>query len=782
MISEKSRSGHAVVIGAGVMGAGIAALLANIGWTVDLLDRVPEDAGNTDPKGRDRLSQEGLDRALKTRPPHFALPEFASRVRIGNTSDHFDRVAKADWVVEAVAEDPAIKNALMRQLATLAGPETVISSNTSALSLSSMIEGCPTDFRARFLGTHFFNPPRYMKCVELAPTTQTDPEVFEGVVRFADRVLGKRIIRAKDTPGFISTRLGMYNLVKTIELAIHHGMTIEQVDYLTGPLIGRPKSGTFRLADVVGLDITTRVADNLKAALPQDEAYQELKVPEMMRKLVASGQIGAKAAAGFYKRERTGDILSLDLISGEYRPCQAAERMDQLEDLPLPDRLTRLFSDSGFTNEALILGLDYMVWKTPEVADRIVEVDDAMMGGFGWEMGPFHSLDVLRPALIKKAPLLNIGGDQEHPIWSEQFYSNMSGKHFYFDFHAEKMQPLPRPDGVLFLKDLKKAGKTVEETDRASLVDIGDGALCLEWHTKMNVIDPDLISFIDKARQRAEKDFAALVIGGIGEHFSAGFDIKLFASKAEAGDWKAIDEMLNQFQQTLQGLKHASVPVICTTYGYTLGGGCEIMLHCQGAQAAFESAIGLPEANVGLIPAGGGTTQMCLRALAETPPGSLLEPADAYPFLKPMWDTLRQGRFSSSADEALKFGFLGETHGTTRHPDRLLHYAKERALSLAETHTPITAVPVVAPGESALARFRWELHLLRRAEQISEHDARVADHLAYILCGGGLIHASEVSEQYLLDLEREAFLSLAGMPETLARIKHTLGTGKPLRN
>ena len=791
-LNDRSRTGHAVVIGAGVMGAGIAALLANVDWTVDLLDQVPEGAG-PDSISRNCLAQEGLDRALKSRPPLFALPEYASRVRIGNTSDDLDRVAKADWVVEAVAEDPEVKNRLMRDLSGLVGPTTVISSNTSGLSLAAMVEGCPADFRSRFLGTHFFNPPRYMKCVELAPTAQTDPDVFEGFVRFADRVLGKRIIRAKDTPGFISTRLGMYNLVKTIQLAVHHGMTVEQVDYLTGPLIGRPKSGTFRLADVVGLDITCRIADNLKAALPNDEAYQKLKIPKMMQQLVKDDRSGAKSGAGFYRRQATGEILSLDLNTGEYRPRQELNVLPEVEALPFKDRFRALWklgaSNDGarFARTALKEGVYYALSVTPEVAERIVDVDDAFIGGFGWELGPYHILDA-RLAPFTWAFNDLIDGKLPDVLAAMQsaraqsFYSNESGKHSYFDFRIGKMQPLPRPEGVLFLRDLKKSGKTVEDTEIASLIDIGDGALCLEWHTKMNVLDPELISFIDKARERAEKDFAALVIGGTGEHLSAGFDIKLFASKAEAGDWTAIDQMLNHFQQTLQLLKRCTVPVVCQTYGYTLGGGCEIMLHCHGAQAAFESAIGLPEANVGIIPAGGGTTQMCLRALAATPPGTLLEPADPYPFLKPIWETMRQGKFSGSANEAVKLGFLRETDGITRHPDRLLFDAKELALALAANYASPSDGPIVAPGESALARFRWEIHLLRRAEQFSEHDARIADRLAYILCGGELIHPTVISEQFLLDLEREAFLSLAGTPETLARIRHTLETGKPLRN
>src|SRR5687768_250505 len=345
MLNEKSVSGHAAVIGAGVMGTGIAAHLANIGWTVLLLDRVPEDAGS-DAKSRNRLAQEGLDRALKSRPPQFASPEYALRVTIGNTEDHLDLVGQADWIVEAAAEDMEVKRQILADVSRVVSDSAVISSNTSGLSLSQMVASCPDGFRARFLGTHFFNPPRYMKPLELIPTAETDPEIFEGFVRFADRILGKRVIRAKDTPGFISTRLGMYALTKTLKIAVALGMTVEQADYLTGPLIGRPKSGTFRLADVIGLDITARIIDNLKEALPEDKAYQALEIPEIMRRLIAEGRTGAKAGAGFYKREKTGEILSLDLSTGEYRPrIEPTPIPREIADLPLRERIARLLTD-----------------------------------------------------------------------------------------------------------------------------------------------------------------------------------------------------------------------------------------------------------------------------------------------------------------------------------------------------------------------------------------------------------------------------------------------------
>ena len=783
MLNEKSVSGHVAVIGAGVMGTGIAAHLANIGWTVLLLDRVLEDAGS-DSKSRNRLAQDGLDRAVKYRPPQFAIPDYARRVTTGNTKDHLNLLGRADWIVEAAAEDLQVKQRILKDVSQVASDTTVISSNTSGLSLSAMAAGCPAGFRSRFLGTHFFNPPRYMKPLELIPTGETDSELIEGFARFADRVLGKKVIRAKDTPGFISTRLGMYSLIKTLEIAVWLGMTVEQADYLTGLLIGRPKSGSFRLADVIGLDITARIIDNLKDSLPDDKAYQSIEIPEIMRRLIAEGRTGVKAGAGFYKREKNGEILSLDLSTGDYRPRREPTPVPrEIEELPLRERIARLLSDWDDPqllqiDRLVIDGLSYMWDVTPRVADRIVDVDDAIMGGFGWELGPFHILDA--QSELSGEPAIIEGLGNRAPI--DRCYRNEAGKHFYYDFQTGRMAPLPRPADVIVLKDLKKAGKIVEESGAASMLDLGEGILGLEWRSKMNVLDSGIVQFMDRARERAEREVRALVIGGSGDNFSAGFDLGFFIENIERSDWEAIDSTINELQQTFLRLKYSTVPVVAAVYGYTLGAGSEAMVHCAGVQAAFESYVGLPESNVGLIPAAGGTTEMTLRAYRDVPTRTILERSDPYPSLRPLWENLRLAKFSSSAPEARELGYLSEGDGISIHPDRLLFEAKERANSLAGDHRPPESQSILAMGEDGLARFRWEVHLLRRGEQITAHDAKIADRLAYILCGGELVHPIEVTEQYLLDLEREAFLSLCGVPETLARIKHTLATGKPLRN
>jgi 3-hydroxyacyl-CoA dehydrogenase len=792
MLNEKSLTGHAVVVGAGVMGAGIAAWLANLGWRVSLLDRVPDDTGS-DAKSRNRLAQEGLDRAIESRPPHFALPSAIRLIRVGNTEDNLDCASDADWVVEAIAEVPEVKRELFNRLATVIGPETILSSNTSGLCLADMVAECPPDVQRRFLGTHFFNPPRYMKPVELIPIPATDPDVLSGVSRFCERVLGKRVIMAKDTPGFISTRLGMYNLAKTMQLAFERGLTVEQVDYLTGPLIGRPKSGTFRLADVVGLDITARIANNLSRDLPNDIWFESLKLLDNIKLfdklelMVSQGRTGAKSGAGFYKREKSGEILALDWETLDYRPQQEFQRFPkEVEKLPLAERLRRIWEmrpevDGGFLRDALTDLLTYAADIAPEISDRIVEVDDALISGFGWEVGPFHIIDMLSNQIEwpGKEPAVVARLRETH---QPQFYSNLGGKHSYFDFQTGQTVPLALPAAAIRLNDLRKAGKTVEEKDEARLIDLGDGVACFEWRTKMGTLSDPLLDFLTHCHERATKDFAALVIGGGHELFSAGFDLRVFLGQIDSQDWAALDRSIERFQQTNLLLRRSSIPIVAAVGGYTLGGGCELMLHCHAVQAKFESAIGLPEANVGLIPGGGGVTRITQRAQVNLPPGNILEPADPFANLKLAWDVIRSGKFSGSAPEAREMSYLRAEDGITVHPDHVLHDAKTRALGLTAGFVPTAPAKMIAMGENGLARFQWELHLAKRAGQITEHDALVAEKTAWIMCGGDLLAQTELPEERFLELEREAFIALCKTPETRARIVHLLETGKPLRN
>jgi 3-hydroxyacyl-CoA dehydrogenase len=766
------------------MGAGLATHLANLGWEVDLLDRAsgsPGDASSI----RSRIAKEGLDRAIKIRPPQFALPAYAERIRIGNMEDDLERLAEADWIVEAVAEDMAVKKAVFATIAAHAGPDPVISSNTSGLSLSAMIADCPEPTRRRFLGTHFFNPPRYMKPVELIPAADTDPDVFEGFAQFADRVLGKRVIRAKDTPGFISTRLGIVALVRTIAAAVRHNLTVEEADYLTGPLLGRPKSGTFRLADVIGLDVTKKIISDLKAALPDDQAVQSMAIPAVLEKLVAEGRVGAKSGAGFYMKSADG-VLSLDLETLEYRPRREPHPAgERLETMPLAERFPALWNSAPiryrpFLRDVLTESLDYMIRTTPEVSDRIVEVDDALIGGFGWEAGPFHMVGYLQDAPWPKDPPDLVKRLRAAGLY--KFYDNAKGIHHYFDFRSGRMEELDRSPNLLILKDKQKANGFVEQREYASLVDLDDGVLCLEWHTKMGTLNPWIVEMLELARTKAEADFRALVLVGAQDPVSAGFDLGGLGRLIQQGRWRDIDKIMHTLQQTLLRIKYSSVPIVCAVSGYTLGGGCEVMMHGSAVQAAFESSLGLPEANVGLIPCGGGIAQTVCRAAAEMPVPAPPERPDLFPFLKSRWENIRLSRFSSSAPEARALGYLRDGDGITVHPDRLLFDAKQRALALADGFTPPESGGLLAIAEDGLARFQWEINQLRSGDQITDHDARIALASAKVMCGGSLIHPAELTEQAFLDLEREEFLSLASTPESLARVLHMVETGKPLKN
>ncbi|MEP6754706.1 MAG: 3-hydroxyacyl-CoA dehydrogenase/enoyl-CoA hydratase family protein [Chthonomonadales bacterium] len=784
ILSGTGRPGHTVVIGAGVMGAGIAAVLVNSGWHVDLLEQVPDGAGS-DTASRNRLAQEGLDRAKTSRPPHFGLPELAAKVRIGNMEDHARCMANADWIVEAAAEDPAVKREIFKIIATNAGPHTIVSSNTSGLSLAGIVAECPADLQERFLGTHFFNPPRWMRPLELIPIQATSREVFLRFSEFAEVVLGKRVVIAKDTPGFISTRLGMYALVKAINIAIECGITVEEADYLTGPLTGRPKSGIFRLADVIGLDITARIIDNLRTALPDDAYYQALHVPDLMRKLIADGKVGVKSGEGFTRKTSSGLEL-IDLMTGEYRPRTEPDRMaDEISKLDLKERIPALYflessHYSVFLRRFFDETLGYMADIAPIVADRIVEIDDAIMGGFGWELGPFHQLDVIGSAYRPSRSIAAL--EQVQSSADKRFYTHSAGVHYYFDLKSGSMSELPHRPGVISLKDLARAGKTIREWPNASLIDIGDGVACFEWHTKMNTFSLELAEALDDAQKLAERQCKALVLGGSGANFSAGFDLARIAEWIEAGEFELMDRVFGRFQQVLQGVKYSKIPVVAAIYGYTLGGGCEISLHCSSVQAAFEANLALPESKVGLLPVGGGVTQMLLRSIRESEDRPGVVSTDTVPAMIQAWRTILSGAIGGCALDARKSGLLLHADRISMNRDRLLFDAKEHALSLADCYVPPTPDRAVLPGASGFARFQMEVHQSLRSGQMSQFDAKVALAVASIFSGGNLKSQAEVSEQYILDVEREAFLSLASTPEALARIRHMLATGKPLKN
>ena len=810
-MDSRSVRGQAVILGAGVMGAQIAAHLVNAGWQASLLDIVPEGAGD-DVKARNGLAQKGLDRAKKARPAAFFLPEYAGRIRLGNTTDHLAWIRDADWIVEAVVEKPEIKRQVHEAIDAHLSKETVVTTNTSGLSIAEMSDGRSDAFRARFFGTHFFNPPRYMKLLEVIPTPHTAPEVLERYSGFGESVLGKRIVRAKDTPGFIANRLGVYAMLRTLNATLEHGLTVEQVDVLTGPLLGHPKSGTFRLSDICGLDITADVSRNLQSRLPDDRYRAALALPPPAERLLAEGRIGEKAGAGFYRREPDRTILALDWNTLDYRPRQtvAFPEIEGLKSLPLPERLRRLLalkSTAGqFLWETVCDLLCYSAEIAPEIADDIVAIDNACRWGFNWELGPFETWDAL--GIAETADRLTAEGTPVPSLVTQllasgrtTFYTSENGTTYYY------LLPTPQPPphkgggqdssslpptasggkgmGQLFaqpeyivLRDRKAQGAIIKETPDATLIDLGDGVNCLEFHTKMNVLGPGIAQMIDWSREETERNGVALVIGNQGEHFSAGFNIQLILMSIYEQDWDQMLAMGRQLQEILLRLKRANVPVVAACHGYTLGGGCEVALHCAAVQAAAESYIGLPEAGIGVIPAAGGTTELLVRAMAQVPTD-----VDPYPFVHHAFETMGLAKISTCAEEARGLGYLRPSDTITMNTDRVLYEAKQHALGLADaSFHPADPAQVTVMGEDGIARFELELHIMRRSGFISDHDRLIGSELAKVLCGGALVHPQTVSEEYLLGLEREAFVRLCSTPKTAERIKAMLETGKPLRN
>jgi 3-hydroxyacyl-CoA dehydrogenase len=781
MLNEEKTTGIGVVIGAGTMGGGIAAQLANAGWQVRLLD-VPG-ADRSDAKTRNQAAQMGLERVQKNRPPLLFLPEYAARIQVGNTEDHLDWLREAAWVVEAVAENMAVKQKVLGQIEAHCGPQTVVSSNTSGLSLQEMSSRCTPDFRRRFLGSHFLNPPRYLKLLEVVTLPETEAEVASGFVRFAEQVIGHRVVMAKDTPGFISTRIWIAHLMHTIQVAIRNGLTVEEVDYLTGPLIGRPRSATFRMADLVGLDIIAAIAKNQYDALPADElgSRYDLLLPDVMARLIADGRTGEKSGAGFYKREGR-DILALDFDTLEYRPVRKVE-VDAIERLlatPLPERfmdLRHIVHDAKmdadpdcdllrFLWEILVMLTSYVSANGPEIADDVRAIDNVMKWGFGWEWGPFEMEDwMLKPS-------------QEAVSHIQRNYSGTGAERRMRVFGTEEMQPVPVTLEYISLAELKAAGKTILDAPEGSLIDLGDGVACLEFHTKMNTFDPALCDFMDAARERAEQDFTALIVGNQGAHFSAGYNLQLLLDALEAQDWNRIETLMAQVQEVFGRLKFCSIPIVAAPHGYTLGGGCELALHCAAVQAAPELTMGLPETLAGVVPTGGGMKELLTRFMAEWDGQS-----DPFPLVERAFSLVAFPKNSANAYEARKMGLLRETDGISCNADRLLYDAKQRGLMLANSgYAPPERRSVRVMGEEALARLRMALHNQYRAGILSDHDRLLADRVAWFMSGGNLPYAQEVSESYLLRLEREVFMALVREPKSGERMRHILATGKPLKD
>jgi 3-hydroxyacyl-CoA dehydrogenase len=791
----------AAVLGAGVMGAQIAAHLANAGIPCLLLDIAPKEltpeerkAGLTleSPAARNRIAQAGLEAAKKAKPAAFFSPEIAGLISVGNFEDDLPRLKGCDWVIEAIVENLEIKRSLYERIEPHLGAEAIVTSNTSGIPLSSLAEGRSDNFRRRFLGTHFFNPPRYLHLLEIITTPETDAEVAKFIADFCDRTLGKGIVHAKDTPGFIANRIGNFAMLDAIKVMLEGGYTIEEVDAMTGTAIGHAKSASFRTLDIVGLDTAVHVAKNLYASLPNDEKRETFTLPDVLQKMVDRKLLGDKTKGGFFRK--VGDnIQTLDLATFEYRERQkpkiasleTAKNMDKLEDrlkalIYAKDRAGEFLWRA--TSEAMI----YAANRIPEIADNIVEVDNAMKWGFAHELGVFETWDVIGvehsvnrmreegraiPANVEK--MLSSG--------AKSFYKTENGASQYFDFASGEYKPMRQPAGLTILKSLKDQNKVVKKNVGASLIDLGDGVACVEFHAKMNALGQDQIGMIQFAIKEVEKNFAGLVIGNQGENFSAGANIMMILLAAQEGEWDELAMAVKQFQNTTMSLRYSAKPVVVAPHHLTLGGGCEMVLHSDRAVGAAETYIGLVEVGVGLIPGGGGTKEMAVRAseIAESTPG-----ADHFELLKHNFELTAMGKVATSAVEAKNWGLMRRQDRVVMNDKRVIEEAKQTVLRLAAEGyvPPQPRQDVLVLGEAALTKFKLGVHMMKRGGYISDHDALIGLKIATVMTGGALTRPTRVSEQYLLDLEREAFVSLCATKSTQERIAHMLKTGKPLRN
>jgi 3-hydroxyacyl-CoA dehydrogenase len=797
----------AAVLGAGTMGAQIAAHLANAGIPTLLLDIPPRELLPAEQaKGltlesvavRNRIAREGLEAAKKAKPAAFFTPDLAALVTVGNFDDDLAKLKDCDLIIEAVVENLQIKRSLYERVDQYRKPASIVASNTSGIPIHLLAEGRSEDFRQHFLGVHFFNPPRYLHLVEIIRTEWTKPEVSCFMFGFLDQRLGKGVVPAKDRPNFIANRIGTFGALYTIKTMLDDGYSIEEVDKITGPAVGRPKSATFRTFDIVGLDVFAHVIRNLYEALPDDKERAMFVAPELLAKMVERGLLGNKTKGGFYRKQKgEGDkteIWTLDTATLDYRPAQKVKlpSLDMAKNIDdARERINTLVWNKdrvgAFLWKTLSRTLGYAANRIPEIADTVVEVDRAMRWGFGWELGPFEVWDAIgveKSVARMKEEGLTVPANVEQMLSSgaTSFYKREGGEEFYFDFASGKYQSLADPPGVVVLKSVKDRAGVIKKNAGASLIDIGDGVACLEFHSKMNAIGGDTLQMLKFALGEVEKNFVGLVVGNQGPNFCVGANIMLMLMEAQEENWEDLDMMGRVFQQATMSLRYSPKPVVVAPFQMVFGGGCEMVLHADRVRAAAETYIGLVEVGVGIIPAGGGTKEMLVRAMDAIPKGA--DDADPFPFVKHAFETIALAKVATSAEGARALGFLSADDTLSMNADRLIADAKKEVLALAATGyvAPQPRSDVLALGLPALATLKLGIHQMKRAGYISDHDAEIGAQLARILTGGDLNHPTRVSEQYLLDLEREAFLSLIGTRKTQERMAHMLKTGKPLRN
>jgi len=789
------------VLGAGVMGGRIACHLANAGLQVLLLDMVPSTLNEKEkqqgltpesPAFRNRIVNEALQAAVRSKPSPIFHQQVLQRIRTGNFEDDLPRIAECDWIIEAVVEQLPIKQSLFEKVEQYRKPGTYISTNTSGIPIHMLAEGRSADFRQHFCGTHFFNPPRYLPLLEIIPGPDTHPEVVQMLSRFGDRVLGKTTVICKDTPAFIANRIGVFSMMLVFQIMKHQGWKIEEIDLLTGPLIGHPKSATFRTADVVGIDTMVHVARGLYENCPHDEQREIFQIPDFLQEMVNRNRLGDKTGEGFYKKQKSdggSEILVLRLDTQQYEPRQKLnnpliEQAKNINDLGERLRLLHQAKDrvGEFFRHFTYALLSYVSHRIPEIADELYKIDDALRAGFGWELGPFEIWEAL--GVAETAAQMEKAG---HPpaAWVSdmlrkgytRFYQREGDQVQYYDQQTEAYRPIPGSHEFIVLRNFSQ--QIVWENAGTTLYHVGDGVLNLAIHTKMNTIGSEVIQGIQKAIELAENHYEGLVIGQETTHFSAGANVALILTLALEQEWDELAWAVQTFQQTSLRIRYASVPVVTAPRGLTLGGGCEFCLHADAVQAHAETYMGLVEVGVGLIPAGGGTKEMTKRASDSYKNGEI-----DLPKLQERFLTIAMAKTSTSAMEAFDLQLLrpGYDH-ISMNAQRLLADARQRVLDMARAgYVPPTPPQIKVLGREALGLFLSGIYAMQEGRYISEHDAKIARKLAYVMSGGDLSEATMVNEQYLLDLEREAFLSLCGEPKTIERLQSVLKQGRPVRN
>jgi 3-hydroxyacyl-CoA dehydrogenase len=790
------------VLGSGVMGSAIACHFANIGCDVLLLDIAPKELTEEEKaKGltldqkivKNRIVQSSFDRSIKSSPGPLYDKNFASRISLGNFDDDLARIKDFDWTIEVVVENLDVKRKVYEEVEKHRKPGTLITSNTSGIPIHLMAEGRSEDFKKHFCGTHFFNPPRYLRLLEIIPTKETSPEVVKFLMHYGDLYLGKTTVLCKDTPAFIANRIGVFAIMKVVDAMQKLDLNVDEIDKLTGPVIGRPKSATFRTSDLVGLDTLIKVSGNLHKGLPHDESKDLFKLPEVVLKMESNKWLGDKTGQGFYKKSKNEkgetEILTLDLKTLEYRPKEKV-KFSTLETTKTIDNLRDRFKvllagkdkAGEFYREAFFGLFNYVSHRIPEVSDELYKIDDAVCAGFGWELGPFETWDAL--GIEKVLPQMEAAGYKPNQ-WvyemvaagNKSFYKVENGIRKYYDIPSKSYHTIPGKDAFIILENL--SDKVVWKNAESKITDLGDGVINFSWHSKSYTLGSSVIEGMNKAIDLAEKEYNGLVIGHQGADFSLGANLGLVFMFAIEQEFDEIDFLVRQFQNSVMRIRYSSVPVVVCPQGRTLGGGCEMTLHSDIAQAAAETYIGLVEVGVGLIPGGGGTKELTKRVSDATQEGDVELNALQNAFMN-----IATAKVALSAEEARAMGILRGKDRISINKDRQLLDAKAAALELhkAGYTMPSKKQTVKVQGRTGMALFMAGIHGMRMGNYISDHDMKIAKWIANVMCGGDLTYAQEVSEQYLLDLEREAFVSLTGEKKTLERIQSILTGGKPLRN